>query len=101
MEFAQTALLASIDHTLASIRAALAAARDPQQTEEARTRLAAAAGADSARLVAEAGPANWDGVDPGVFEAIRRVEEPAHRSDLAAMERALAAAREMLGGPSA
>jgi hypothetical protein len=30
MEFAQTALLASIDHTLASIRAALAAARSPE-----------------------------------------------------------------------
>lgn len=101
MDFAHTALLASIDHTLASIRAALAASRDPEQTAETRTRLAATAGSDSARLVVEAGPANWPGVDPAVFEAIRRVEEPAHRDDLAGMERALAEAREMLGGPSA
>ncbi len=101
MDFAHTALLASIDHTLATIRAALAAERDPEQTEEARTRLAGMAGSDAARLVAEAGPANWDGVDTAVFDAIRGVEEPAHRNDLAGMESALAAAREMLGGRSA
>lgn len=68
---------------------------------EARIQLAATAGADSARLVAEADPADWPGVDPAVFDVIRRIEQPAHGGDLARMERILADAREMLGGPSA
>ncbi|HEV2149648.1 MAG TPA: hypothetical protein VGR37_19770 [Longimicrobiaceae bacterium] len=101
MTFTETALLASIDETLASIKAALVAAEDPEQTAEARTELAARAAADSARLVMEADPSDWPGVDPAILDAVRGIEQPAHQGDLEEMRRRLARAREMLGGPSA
>ncbi|CAN5689139.1 hypothetical protein BH23GEM5_BH23GEM5_28060 [soil metagenome] len=82
MEFTETALLASIDHTLASVRAALYAAADPEQLQEAQAQLAEKAGEDTGRLVS-------------------RADESAREGDLREIERRLAAAREMLGGPSA
>jgi lactam utilization protein B len=82
MEFTETALLASIDHTLASVRAALYAAADPEQLQEAQALLAEKAGEDTGHLVS-------------------RADESAREGDLREIERRLAAAREMLGGPSA
>ena len=101
MEFTETALLASIDHTLASVRAALYAAADPEQFEEAQTKLAEKAGEDTGRLVAHADAREWPGVESAVFDAIRRADEAGREGDLQEIERRLAAAREMIGGPSA
>lgn len=101
MEFTETALLASIDHTLASVRAALYAAADLEQWEDAQAQLAEKAGADTGRLVSHADAGEWPGVDPAVFAAIRRADEAGREGDLREIERRLAAAREMLGGPSA
>lgn len=101
MEFTETALLASIDHTLASVRAALFAAADPEQLHEAQAQLAEKAGEDTGRLVSHADPGEWPGVNPAVFDAIRRADECARQGDLREIERRLAAAREMIGGPSA
>ena len=95
-----TILLASIDHTLASARAALAAGADPEQTDEARSDLAARAGADIARLVASARSDEWMEVPPAVFDAIERGGVAADRGDLTEAERELTAAREQLGGRS-
>jgi hypothetical protein len=58
MEFTETALLASIDHTLASVRAALYAAADPEQLQEAQALLAEKAGEDTGRLVRMRTPVN-------------------------------------------
>ena len=101
MDFTETALLASIDHTLASVRAAIFAIADPEQLPEARAQLAEKAGEDTGRLVAHADAGEWPGVDAGIFEAIRRADEAAREGDLRGIEQRLAAAREMLGGPSA
>jgi hypothetical protein len=101
MEFTETALLASIDHTLASIRAALYAAADPEQLHEAQAQLAEKAGEDTGRLIAHADAGEWPGVDPSVFDAIRSADDAGREGDLREIERRLAAAREMLGGPSA
>lgn len=100
MEFTETALLASIDHTLASVRAALFAGADPEQPEEVRARLGEKAGEDTGRLVAHAEADEWPGVNPTVFEAIRRADEAGRAGDLREIERRLAAARETLGGRS-
>lgn len=101
MEFTETALLASIDHTLASVRAALFAAADPEQLHEAQLQLAEKAGEDTGRLVSHADASEWPGVEPAVFDAIKRADDAGKEGDLREIERRLAAAREMLGGPSA
>jgi hypothetical protein len=95
-----TLLLASIDHTLASARAALAAGADPQQTDDARSALSARAGADIARLVVSARGDEWVDVPSAVFDAIERGGAAADQGDLAEAERELTAAREQLGGRS-
>lgn len=96
----ETVLLASIDHTLASVRAALAAGADPQQTDDARSELAERAGADIARLVASARGGEWMEVSPTVLAAVERAGAAAHRGNLVNAEHELSAAREQLGGPS-
>lgn len=101
MEFTEMALLASIDHTLASVRAALFAAADPEQLHEAQLQLAEKAGEDTGRLVSHADASEWPGVEPAVFDAIKRADDAGKEGDLREIERRLAAAREMLGGPSA
>ena len=101
MDFTETALLASIDHTLASVRAAIFAAQDPEQLPEARARLAEKAGEDTGRLVVHADAGEWPGVNPHVFDAIRRADVVAREGDLRGIEERLAAARELLGGRSA
>jgi hypothetical protein len=98
MQATEAMLLASIDQTLASARAALAAADDPEQTEEAVTGLSAAAGADFARLPATP-EGGWEAVPAEVLAAVARAREAAPR-DLAEAERRLTAARELLGGRS-
>lgn len=100
MDFTATVLLASIDHTLATVRAALAAAADPEQLDEAKTELAGRAGADVAVLTHTALTDEWQGVPESVFDYMRQAQEVVG-SDLAQAERILAAAREQIGGRSA
>jgi hypothetical protein len=95
-----TILLASIDQTLASARAALAAGADPELTDEAIMELADRAGADLARLVVSSRRDEWSGVPPAVFEGIERAGTAASRGDLLEAERELSGARERLGGRS-
>jgi hypothetical protein len=95
-----TMLLSSIDQTLASIRAALAAGDDPQQTEEARRRLAERAGADIARLVASSRSPGWKDIPDSVSSVLERAAAAADRGDLRRAEEELTAGREELGGPS-
>lgn len=95
-----TMLISSIDHTLASVRAALAAGNDPEQLDEARTKLAEQAAADVARLVVSSRDPSWGDVPPEVTDGIRRSGEAADGGDLQGAEAGLASAREQLGGPS-
>ena len=101
MELTETALLASIDHTLASVRAALYAIADPEQPADGQAQLSEKALADTGRLVAHADAGEWPGVNPAVLQAIRRAEQAASDGDLREIEQRLAAARGTLGGPSA
>lgn len=101
MDFTATVLLASIDHTLASVRAALAAAADPEQLPEATNELAGMAGSNIAVLTHTALTDDWQGVPEGVFEAMRQAQAAAQDNDLEAVERILAGAREQIGGRSA
>lgn len=93
-------LLASIDHTLATVRAALAAAADQQQLDSARAELSGRAGADIARLVASSREDEWTDVPPEVFDWIAQAGASANQGDLDAAEHQLTAAREHLGGAS-
>lgn len=100
MDFTATVLLASIDEAIAATRAALAAARDPEQLDEARNELAARVGSLVARLVYVARNEAWDGVPPAVLDGITAVEPAVHANDLEGIERQLVDAREHLGGRS-
>lgn len=95
-----TMLLSSIDHTLASARAAIAAAADPQQTDASRRVLAEKAAADLARLVAGSRSPGWSEIPAPVAAALERAAEAANRGELAQAEAELSAGREQLGGPS-
>lgn len=96
-----TALLASIDQTLASARAALAAGDDAEQTADARTQLSARAGADLARLLVSVEKLAGGVVTDAAAQHLRRAEQAARDGDLRAAERQLTAAREQIGGRSA
>lgn len=93
-------LLASIDHTLASVRSALAAGADPEQEPEARKALSGRAGADVARLVASTRREEWADAPAEVKERIDRSEVAVREGDLEGVERVLVEARERLGGRS-
>lgn len=95
-----TMLLSSIDHTLASVRAALAAGADAEQTGEARRTLAGGAGADIARLLVSSRNPGWRGIPPVVARALEEAGKAAEAGDLAGAEEALIRARGQLGGPS-
>ena len=95
-----TMLLASIDHTLASLRAALIAADDPEQTEEAQTGLAVKAAADLARLVVSSRDPGWKGMPEEVSGALERAGRAGEQGDLEEAEAELTRGRESLGGPS-
>lgn len=101
MDFTETVLLSSIDHTLASVRAALAAAADPEQFPEAITELAGMAGSNIAVLTHSALTNEWQGIPEGVFDAMRQAQVAAQDNDLEEVERVLAGAREQIGGRSA
>lgn len=100
MDFTATVLLASIDEALAATRAALAAANDPEQLDEAKTELAARVGSLVARLVYVARNEPWEGVPQTVLDGIAAVEPAVHANDLQGIERQLADTREHLGGRS-
>jgi hypothetical protein len=93
-------VLASIDQTLASARAALAVGADPEQGDGIRAELGGRAGADIARLVASSRGEDWGQVPRSVRDAIERAGAAAGRGDLRAAEDALTSAREQIGGPS-
>lgn len=95
-----TMLISSIDHTLASVRAALAAGKDPEQLDEARTKPAEQAAAGVARLVVSSQDPSGGDVPQEVTDGIRRAGKAANGGDLQSAEAGVAAAREQLGGPS-
>lgn len=97
--FERDVLLASIDETLATLRATLAARVDPEQTDEARVELARRAAAELVNLPEEAG-GDWQGVPEEVFTAIGQAKQSGRDGDLDATHEHLVAARETLGGPS-
>lgn len=98
--FDHDVLMASVDQTLASLRAALAAATDPEQTHEARTELARRAAVELANLPEEPSDQDWPGVPGAAFHSIRQAKQSARDGDLEEAHRQLTRARELLGGPS-
>ncbi len=99
--FDRDVLMASVDQTLASLRATLAARTDPGQTDEARTELARRAAIELANLPDELSAESWPGVPAGAFQAIRQAKQSARNGDIQDAHRHLTSAREMLGGRSA
>jgi len=98
--FNRDVLLSSIDETLATLRAALAAGEDPEQTQEVRTYLAALFGRQLGRLPDTPGR-GWEGIPGDVFDAVARAQQAATGGDVDMAHSELVAAREMLGGRSA
>ncbi len=91
----------SVDQTLASLRAALVARADPEQTGEARTELARRGAIERANLPEEPSEEEWPGVPGAAFHAIRQAKQSARDGSLEDAHRHLTRARELLGGPSA
>ena len=98
--FERDVLLASIDETLATLRATLAARADPEQTEEARLELARRTAEELVNLPEERPADDWQGVPDEVFAAIRQAKQSGRDGDLDGTHEQLVAARETLGGPS-
>lgn len=99
--FDHDVLLASVDQTLASLRAALVARTDPEQTDEARAELARRAAEELANLPDEPSRRDWPGVSEVVFHRIEQARQSAREGDPEAAHQHLVAARETLGGRSA
>ncbi len=98
--FDHDVLMASVDQALASLRAALVARDDAEQTEEARAMLARRAASEVANLPDEPSGAEWPGVPAAVFDVIRQAKQRGREGNMEAAHRHLTRAREMLGGPS-
>lgn len=92
MDFAQTALLASIDEVLAALRAA---SLEPEDDLVSRAR------EHTARLASTANAESWPEAPEEILASLHSAGEAAQGGDLAGAEAILRGARETLGGPSA
>jgi hypothetical protein len=97
--FEHDVLLASIDQTLATLRAALAARADEEQTDEARIELARRAAIELANLPSEAGD-EWQGVPDTVFDAIEQAKQVGREGSIDGVHDHLVRARESMAGRS-